>query len=70
MSAMRSAHRIIILAALGAAAASCGDVVRQGRAPVLLVVNSLPGRARIHAGDLWCAAVIGRHHQRDHAGAL
>ncbi len=43
MSAMRSAHRIIILAALGAAAASCGDVVRQGRAPVLLVVNSLEG---------------------------
>jgi hypothetical protein len=43
MSAMRSAHRIIILAALGAAAASCGDVVRQGRAPVLLVVNSLQG---------------------------
>jgi hypothetical protein len=43
MSAMRSAHRIIVLAALGAAAASCGDVVRQGRAPVLLVVNSLQG---------------------------
>jgi hypothetical protein len=40
---MRSAHRIIILAALGAAAASCGDVVRQGRGPVLLVVNSLQG---------------------------
>ena len=43
MSGMRSASRVIVLAALMAAAASCGDVVRNGRAPVLLVLNSLQG---------------------------
>jgi hypothetical protein len=40
---MRSVHRTIIVAAIAAAAASCGDVVRQGRGPVLLVVNALQG---------------------------
>jgi hypothetical protein len=43
MSGMRSASRVIVLAALVAASASCGDVVRDSRAPVLLVLNSLQG---------------------------
>lgn len=38
---MRSASRILALVALIAAAAGCGDVVRQGRSPSVLVINSL-----------------------------
>lgn len=40
---MRSAHRFIGLAALVAATMSCGDVVRTGRSPVYLVMDSLAG---------------------------
>jgi hypothetical protein len=35
--------RLLIAATSAACAASCGDVVRQGRSPVLLVVNQLQG---------------------------
>ena len=41
MSGMRSINRLIVLAAFVAASVSCGDVVRQGHSPVLLVINSL-----------------------------
>jgi hypothetical protein len=40
---MRNASRLIGLAALVAASVSCGDVVRQGSAPVFLVIDSLQG---------------------------
>lgn len=42
---MRSASRLVILGALGLASVSCGDVVRDSRSPVILVVNTL-GAAR------------------------
>src|SRR5262245_36013409 len=35
--------RLVGVAALAAASASCGDVVRQGRAPVFLVIDSISG---------------------------
>jgi hypothetical protein len=38
---MQSVNRLVLLAALIAATASCGDVVRQGRAPVFLVIDRL-----------------------------
>ena len=38
---MRASIRILTLAAMAAAAASCGDVARTGRAPVTIVINSL-----------------------------
>jgi len=38
-----SLHRFLALATLAAAASSCGDVVRQGRSPSMLVVDSLQG---------------------------
>src|SRR5262245_12381525 len=38
---MRSVTRILGLAAIIAASTSCGDVVRQGRAPVMLVIDTL-----------------------------
>jgi len=37
----RCANRLVLLAALIAATASCGDVARQGRAPVFLVIDLL-----------------------------
>jgi hypothetical protein len=40
---MRRASRVIVIAAGLAASVSCGDVVRQGRAPVILVIESLAG---------------------------
>jgi hypothetical protein len=40
---MRNVLRFVGLAALVAAAASCGDVIRTGRAPVYLVIDSLLG---------------------------
>src|SRR6266571_4432350 len=40
MTGMRTARRIFVLAA-AMAAASCGDVTRDSRAPVLIVVDSL-----------------------------
>jgi hypothetical protein len=38
---MRSSLRLIGLATIVAASVSCGDVVRQGRSPVFLVIDSL-----------------------------
>jgi hypothetical protein len=40
---MRSSARMFFLAAMVAATASCGDVIRQGQGPVVLVLNSLGG---------------------------
>jgi hypothetical protein len=40
------------LAALGLATASCGDVVRSSRAPVILVVNSMQAAQGNHTGNL------------------
>jgi hypothetical protein len=40
---MRSASRIVLLAAVVAASVSCGDVVRQGRSPSMLVIDALTG---------------------------
>jgi hypothetical protein len=40
---MRSSARMFFLAAMVAATASCGDVIRQGQSPVVLVLNSLGG---------------------------
>ena len=41
MTRMRTARRFFLLAAAIAAATSCGDVVRNGRAPVLIVIDTL-----------------------------
>lgn len=38
-----SVTRMLLAAAVAAATASCGDVVRDGRAPVFLVIDSLQG---------------------------
>jgi hypothetical protein len=43
MTRMRLINRILVTVAVAAASASCGDVVRTGRAPVLLVIDSLEG---------------------------
>ena len=43
MSGMRSISRLTVLAALVALSVSCGDVVRDGKAPVMLVINTLQG---------------------------
>ena len=40
---MHIMSRVLMVAALAAAAASCGDVVRDSRAPVFLVMDSLTG---------------------------
>jgi hypothetical protein len=40
---MQSLNRLILSGTLIAATASCGDVVRQGRAPVFLVIDQLVG---------------------------
>jgi hypothetical protein len=40
---MRSVAKVLLSAALAALSASCGDVVRQGRSPSMLVVNQLTG---------------------------
>jgi hypothetical protein len=40
---MRSISRLTVLTAFVAVSVSCGDVVRDGKAPVLLVINSLQG---------------------------
>jgi hypothetical protein len=48
---MRNATRLIGLAALVAASVSCGDVSRQGSAPVYLVIDQLQGiRGAAQAG--------------------
>jgi len=41
---MRHGIRLVGFAAIVAAAVSCGDVVRQGRSPVYLVIDSLAAR--------------------------
>lgn len=38
---MRTATRLLSLAVLLAATSSCGDAIRQGRSPAILVINSL-----------------------------
>ncbi|MEO8257118.1 MAG: hypothetical protein ABI868_07205 [Acidobacteriota bacterium] len=43
VSHIRTAHRLWAAAVLVVATASCGDVVRTGRSPVLLVIDSLGG---------------------------
>ncbi|HUR35404.1 MAG TPA: hypothetical protein VM032_16485 [Vicinamibacterales bacterium] len=43
---MRYFTRLLTLAALGVATASCGDVARSGRAPVFLVIDELPAPVR------------------------
>ena len=40
---MQSLNRLVLFGTLIAATASCGDVVRQGRAPVFLVIDQLLG---------------------------
>ena len=40
---MRTATRLLSLAVILAATASCGDAIRQGRSPAVLVINSLQG---------------------------
>jgi hypothetical protein len=40
---MQSLNRLVLFVLLIAATASCGDVVRQGRAPVYLVIDRLEG---------------------------
>jgi len=52
MKAMRIAIRALTAAALIAATTSCGSVVRDGRAPVILVIDSLGGiRGRATVGQ-------------------
>src|SRR5919204_4247522 len=41
MSRMSIVNRVLACAALGAATASCGDVVRNSRSPMILVIDSL-----------------------------
>src|SRR5262245_11209706 len=43
MTSMRNLKRLLALVVLGAPATSCGDVVRNGRAPSYLVIDSLAG---------------------------
>ena len=43
MTSMRNLKRFLALVALGTTATSCGDVVRTGRAPSYLVIDSLGG---------------------------
>jgi hypothetical protein len=40
---MRSISRAIVVSALAAMSVSCGDVVRQGRSPAMLVIDLLTG---------------------------
>ena len=40
---MRTVSKVILVGAFAAVAVSCGDVVRQGRAPSMLVINQLTG---------------------------
>jgi hypothetical protein len=40
---MRKVSTIVLMAAVSAASVSCGDVVRQGRGPSILVINQLTG---------------------------
>lgn len=42
---MRHFTKLVVLSALGVAAASCGNVARSGRAPVYLVIDSITAAA-------------------------
>lgn len=58
---IRIGIRVVALAAIAAAAASCGDVVRSSRAPVMLVVNSLQassGSSTTLSGVLFSDVVV------------
>jgi hypothetical protein len=52
MIGMRIVRQVIALAALVAATSSCGDVVRQGRSPVYLVVSTLTAAQGNHISQL------------------
>ena len=43
MTRMKNVKTLLVMAALAAASASCGDVVREGKSPVYLVMDSLLG---------------------------
>ncbi len=45
MNVTRSITRLVVLASLAAATASCGDLARTGRSPVYLVIDALGARA-------------------------
>jgi len=49
MADLRIAPRLLAAVVLIAATASCGDVVRSGRAPVMLVIDSLTASSGGHA---------------------
>lgn len=49
---MRIVRKTIAMAVLAAAASSCGDVIRQGRSPVYLVISGLQGAQGNHASAL------------------
>ena len=49
---MRTAHKLFIAAAVIAASTSCGDVVRDGRSPVFLVIDSLQAAQGNHPSTL------------------
>jgi hypothetical protein len=52
MKTMRITSRVLTAAALVAAATSCGSVVRNGRAPVFLVIDKVQGvRGAVSAGS-------------------
>lgn len=44
MTCMRPAMRLVAAAAVLASSVSCGDVVRSGKSPVFLVIDSLQGK--------------------------
>jgi hypothetical protein len=49
---MRQVIRTFALVTIVALSTSCGDVVRQGRAPMILILNSLQGAQGNHPGTL------------------
>jgi len=52
MIGMRIVRQIIAVAALVIATSACGDVIRQGRSPVFLVISTLQGAQGNHASLL------------------
>jgi hypothetical protein len=44
MTGMRNLKTVVVVTALAAASTSCGDVVRQGKSSVFLVIDSLQGQ--------------------------
>src|SRR6266481_1161675 len=55
---MRNLTRFLAVAGLVGASASCGDVVRQGRAPSYLVIDSLAGIRGLSAPGIATATLI------------